>query len=203
MKLVSLKPIELKDFLMLLFVVIGGGIALIEYGCNARREFKKPLQQKQLEIYQEASSAAASLATIDPGSDDWKKSKTTFYRLYYGPMAMLEDFRHTEDSPRKKQEITVEQAMIVFHACLDDKQCLNACPGAEKCDYSKQTLENLSLGLAHTCRRSLGTDWGMDIKQLNGDYQKISQCYWNRLQNADIPDAIKFAPTACQPPDYK
>jgi hypothetical protein len=92
MKIVSLKPIELKDVLTLVFVVVGGGIALIEYGCNARREFKKPLQQKQLELYQEASSVVAKLATLEPSSDDWKKSKNDFYRLYYGPMAMLEDF---------------------------------------------------------------------------------------------------------------
>jgi hypothetical protein len=52
--------------------------------------------------------------------------------------------------------------MIAFKICLDDKGCVGT-----------DEMRDLSLGLAHTCRISLGSSWGFKARQLEGKYQKI------------------------------
>lgn len=44
----------------------------------------------------DASSAAVNLATISTADPEWKKAKMEFLRLYlyYGPLAMVEDYQH-------------------------------------------------------------------------------------------------------------
>src|SRR5262249_6901884 len=143
MPFLTRKPIELKDCLTLLFAIIGGVVALAEYDCNAHRDFVKPLQQKQLELYEDATGAVASLATLPSHTKEWDSASNEFFRLYYGPMATLEEFKHTTD----EHVITVEEAMMVVRTCLDDAGCRE----------QKGVLQKLALGLAHTCRRSLGS----------------------------------------------
>jgi hypothetical protein len=57
-------------------------------------------------------------------------------------------------------------AMIIFKSCLDNRG-------------DEGTLRDLSLALAHTCRRSLGESWGYTVQQLAGDYQRLARNYWN------------------------
>lgn len=153
--------IPLKDALTIFFVVIGGIVGLYQYYSTSRNEFLKPIREEQLKLYEEASSAAALLATTSKDSDDWKKAKVEFYRLYYGPLAMVENYHHTRTGA-DADEITVERAMIAFERELSREG--GPKPGA---------LENLSLALAHTCRVSLGSSWGFHAEQLRGDYQNL------------------------------
>ena len=161
MHLIELKPVELKDALTLLAAVVAVAIGLFQYYHTSRGEFLKPIREKQLQLYVDASAAAATLATAPQDSDEWKKANFDFLRLYYGPLAMFEDYRHQQTSQNPDQ-VTVEQAMIAFKKCLDDPSCSGS-----------NDMYNLSLALAHTCRVSLGTSWGFEAKQLEGDYQRM------------------------------
>jgi hypothetical protein len=160
-KLIDWSAIPLKDAVTIFFAVIGGIVGLWQYSSTSRNEFLKPIREEQLKLYEEASSAAALLATAPKDSDEWKKAYIDFYRLYYGPLAMVENYRHTTTEP-DANEITVERAMIAFEMELSRK------PGPDA-----GTLQNLSLALAHTCRVSLGSSWGFHAEQLRGDYQNL------------------------------
>jgi hypothetical protein len=56
----------------------------------------------------------------------------------------------------------VELAMIVFKSCLDEPHGIGS---AE--------MRNRSLALAHMCRSSLGSSWGFETKQLEGDDSRL------------------------------
>ena len=84
---------------------------------DARREFMKPLQEQLLKLSMEASSAAATLATTK-NTNERANAVNTFWRLYQGPLIMVED----------KQ---LSAAMVRFGHCLD---------GSEQCD--KTTMES-------------------------------------------------------------
>lgn len=120
----------------------GGGVW--QNRLTSLREFIKPVREAQLKLYQEASSAAAQIATLQQGSPDWIKARQEFLRLYYGPLAIVESFDHATDS---RERLTVEHAMIIFKSCLDDEK---------QCNELGANLYDLSLALAHSCRESLG-----------------------------------------------
>ena len=156
----------LKDFGGPLIAAAAVAVGLSQYAITAKRDFVQPLRSAQLARYQEASSAAARLATLPRDSKEWSDSRDDFLRLYYGPLAMVEDFEaSTED------RLTVELAMIIFRSCLDDEQ---------KCTKNGANLRDLSLALAHACRESLGESWGYELPQLKGEYQKMAKAYWEK-----------------------
>jgi hypothetical protein len=142
---------ELKDILTIGVGTIALGIGLVQYHYTSRNEFLKPIRETQLKLYVDASSAAASLATLPENSKEWNDASADFLRLFYGPMAIVENFEPSES-------ITVEQAMVAFKECLGDAAC---------------NKRKYALALAHTCRVSLGTSWGFDDKELEGKYQNL------------------------------
>jgi hypothetical protein len=160
--LIHFAPIPAKDALTLVLASVAVVIGLLQYHYTSRSEFLKPVRETQLQLYVEASSAAATLATAPRSSEEWRKANLDFLRLYFGPLAMVEDYRHTVQGDDKNQNVTVEQAMMAFKGCLDDPSCV----GSWK-------MNQLSLALAHTCRVSLGSSWGFMAAQLQGDYQKV------------------------------
>jgi hypothetical protein len=162
--------VEAKDVLTLVVAIAGFTVGLCQYRSTSRAEFLKPIRQAQLDLYQQASSAAARLATLPSADPEWKVAKNDFLRLYYGPLAIVEDYRRGEPSDDKT--VTVEQAMIAFNMCLDDTKCVGS-----------GELMDLSLGLAHTCRISLGKSWGFKADQLSGDYQKRVEEYLDRMKH--------------------
>jgi hypothetical protein len=111
----------------------------------------------------DVSSAAANLASISTADPEWKKAKMEFLRLYlyYGPLAMVGDYQH-ELKEGEAPRITVQRAMIAFNSCLQDQSCVGS-----------MEMTDLSLAVAHTCRGSLASSWGLEISQLQGDYQKL------------------------------
>lgn len=157
--LIKFAPVEIKDAITIFFAVVAGTVALIQYIQTSHNEFLKPIREEQLKLYEEAASSAAILATQPKDSEVWKKANVDFLRLYWGPLAMVEDYKHGV-AKKNDREITVEMAMIAFKKQLD-------------ANADSATLQNFSLALAHTCRVSLGTSWGVKAKQLRGDYQKI------------------------------
>lgn len=157
--------LEFKDALGPLVALIAVAAGILQYRSTTNSDFLKPVREAQLKLYQEASDSVARVATLSQESPEWEKSRDDFLRLFYGPLAIVEDFDHSgsEDPER----VTVEEAMIAFKSCLDDSTCRGHAP----------TMQNLSLALAHTCRVSLGKSWGYDVKQLRGDYQKLIRDY--------------------------
>ena len=109
-----------------------------QFANSAEREFTKPLREVQLDLYREASSAVATLATeLDTNSQRWKDGKADFLRLYFGPLAMLESDE-------------VARVMIKIKHGLD-------------AGVRGNKLENLSLELARTCRESAAADWKVSL----------------------------------------
>jgi hypothetical protein len=100
---------------------------------SAQREFMKPLIEKQQALYFEASNAAATIAS---SSDDRERSKArdTFWRLYWGPLVMVESTQ-------------VSRAMKSFGSCLGRVQC--------KADE----IKNRSLALASALEASMLKTW--------------------------------------------
>ena len=92
----------------------------------AERAFMRPVIERQMNIYFDASAAAATLASSQ-NPDEQKKARDDFLRLFWGPLVMLE-------SPE------VTHAMNEFKRCLD-RNC--------------GELQDLSLALASTFQSDL------------------------------------------------
>jgi hypothetical protein len=153
-----------KDVLTLAVAIVGLTLGLIQYHVTSRAEFLRPIRQAQLDLYQQASTAAARLSTLPRDGDAWKGARDDFLKLYYGPLAIVEDYSHGPSVGNGT--VTVEQAMIAFKMCLDDPGCAGS-----------REMKELSLGLAHTLRVSLGSSWGFKAVQLTGDYQDLIKKY--------------------------
>jgi hypothetical protein len=160
---ITFGAVPFKDLIAPLVAIAAVTAGLVQYWLTSKREFIKPLREAQLKLYQEASSAAARVALLPRDSSNWRDSRNEFLRLYYGPLAMLEDFDHTGSD-----RLTVERAMMIFKSCLDRE---------EKSPPQDSSLKDLSLALAHTCRESLGKSWGRKLKELSGSYQRIALEY--------------------------
>lgn len=108
----------------------------------AKFEAQKPFYQRQLELCDQASSAAAILATPKvQAASDLQKAKGDFWKLYWGPLGIVEDAGG------------VESAMKTFGDCLNGR--------------CAQDIEHLSLDLAHVCRALVAQSW--NIVLLNSD----------------------------------
>ena len=110
--------LALKDLIGPGIAVIALAIGLLQYRSTSHTEFIKPLREMQLRLYQEASSAAAQIVSLQPQSPEWTKAKQNFLTLYYGPMAILEEFDHAAGGG--DEHLSVEEAMILFKSCMDD-----------------------------------------------------------------------------------
>jgi hypothetical protein len=107
--------LELKDVLGPLVGLVVLAVGLLQYRSTTYKDFIRPVREAQLKLYQEASSAAAMTALRSGDTADGKKSREDFLRLYYGPLAIVENFDHT--AAAAKDKLTVEKAMIIFK-CL-------------------------------------------------------------------------------------
>ena len=131
-----------------LFVLIVGGVfALWRYYDFTENDFKRPFWEKQIELYVQASGAASTLATAERGTN-WDKARATFWKLYYGPLSIV------EDEP-------VERAMVKFGKKLKEFEAGNG---------PRSKLQNESLSLSHTIRESIGRDWKTKLGELKGKY---------------------------------
>lgn len=173
--------LKLKDIIGPIVAAVAVIAGILQYRSTSQSEFIKPVREAQLKLYEEASSAAAQIAILKRDTPEWTKSHQSFLTLYYGPLAMVEDFDHDQtkieakannDLNHRNSKLTVERAMILFKSCMDDEK---------RCTDLGTNLNELSLALAHTCRASLGRSWGYDLKQLEGDYQKIALDYQTKL----------------------
>jgi hypothetical protein len=126
-------------------VVALGGLALgvANYLATVRRdaetrslEARKQYLTRQLDLYTDATRAAAKLATARPDSAEYLAARARFWELYWGELSMVENRQ-------------VEAAMKQMGDCLN-----GTCVGCS-------SLARCSLDLAHACRRSLADSWGI------------------------------------------
>ena len=99
-----------------------------------RVEATRPFLERQLNLYTEATRAAAILATSD-NVDELESARKKFWSLYWGELALVEDKR-------------VEAAMVEMGRALE-------------AGGKGQQLQRHSLALAHACRDSLAESWGV------------------------------------------
>ena len=138
------------SFLTFALALIGLPIGLWQYFEKAENEYKKPLWEKQLNYYLEATRAAASIAVLlneetDTSKVEWQKERVRFWQLYYGELVVVED-------PE------VSKAMVAFGKCLRQYEL-------SQCD--QKTLKQLSLDLAQACRTSVGKSWKEPLGKLD------------------------------------
>jgi hypothetical protein len=100
----------------------------------ARREFMKPLLEKQQDLYFEAATVAAVIASTNDVAER-RKAEARFWVLFWGPLVMVE----SQD---------VSGAMKALGRCLN---------GEEKCNA--ELLKNRSLALASTLETSMLKTW--------------------------------------------
>jgi hypothetical protein len=99
-----------------------------------QREFMKPLLDKQQQLYFEAATAAAIIAS-SPDGPERRQAIDKFWMLYWGPLVMVESKE-------------VSNAMTTFKRCLT---------GEDKC--SDADVKNRSLALASTLEASILKTW--------------------------------------------
>ncbi len=101
--------------------------------------FQNSFWTKQLELYLKASTFAAELTQYPFNSSEYKRARTEFYTLFWGPMSIVED-------------VPVKKAMEAFSA-----QLLAFENGQSAADLN--TLQQKSFQLARKCRESSIKRW--------------------------------------------
>src|ERR1041385_7212064 len=138
------------SLLTFLLASIGVPIGLWQYFEKAESEYKRPLWEKQLNYYFEATHAAATLAVLrneeaETSQVEWQKARIRFWELYYGESLVVED-------------PAVSQAMVDFGKCLREYD-LNRC--------DQKQLKQLSINLALVCRDSIGKSWKQPMEVIS------------------------------------
>lgn len=136
------KLVRMLPLVTVLLAIASFWFGVFQFYSEREKEFKKPLWEKQLEVYLEATKATATLATFirekeGESQKEWEKARIRFWQLYYGELAVVED---------KK----VSQAIVEFGKCLREYKY-------GECDQKK--LVTISLNLAQLCRDSVGESW--------------------------------------------
>jgi hypothetical protein len=124
--------------------VVGGGLwALFQYmqarkseGQTAKLTAKQPFLMKRLELYTDAASCAAAIATSADKLEIEMQTRK-FWDMYWGPMAIVEDEK-------------VEKSMVAFGKALQQS-------------VSPDILKIAAIQLAHSCRDSLAQSWEVDV----------------------------------------
>jgi hypothetical protein len=111
-----------------------------------RIEATRPFLERQLELYSEASRAAASIASGDPTVK--AEAIVRFRMLYCGELAMVEDRG-------------VETAMKAFSDALRE-------------GLTDEDLGEYSVNLAHACRESLAKSWNTKAWQSHYEHPPTS-----------------------------
>ena len=101
---------------------------------NRRIEATKPFLERQLKLYTEASAVVATIGT-STNKTEVEVATDRFWKLYWGELALVENN-------------AVEEAMAAFGKSLQEGD-------------SQSQLKHLSLVLAHQCRESLDSSWGV------------------------------------------
>ena len=136
--------------------LVGGVISFFvqqaDQALTRERESRKAFLEKQLETYSIAVKTVSEIAlypTKNSNRERYLRNLETFWELYFGRLAMVEDRR-------------VERVMKTFGDLLQVE-------GGTPRPACRNIKRDISLTLAHCARKSLGEGWGVDLRSQN-DY---------------------------------
>ncbi|MGB8817120.1 MAG: hypothetical protein WCC66_04275 [Rhizobiaceae bacterium] len=118
-----------------------------QYNATTRQKNLEPFLKTQLEFTLKATDSLASLAVeTDPAK--WEESRKTFWKLYWGSLAIVEDKE-------------VEKAMVRAGALVPKLPVASPV-------LPMTSLNTASLDLAHKARALILNSWGAELPPLDG-----------------------------------
>ena len=130
-----------------LLTLLTAGAGIWQFTAQQQQANRQPFLQKQLELCFQAAETAGRLASeTDPA--EWEKVRVTFWRLYWGPLSVVEDR-------------AVESAMVELGRLVPDHAV--AAP-----QLPMSALGAPSYKLAHAVRDLVLTSWEVDLPALKG-----------------------------------
>jgi hypothetical protein len=122
-------------------------VGIVTLALQQRQANRRPFLEKQLQLCFEATDAAASLATeTDPTK--WEQARLTFWRLYWGPLSIVED-------------AGVEEAMVALGEIIPKEP-------SPPPSFPRSTLAVRSYHLAHAARNVILPKWRVNLGELSG-----------------------------------
>ena len=118
------------------------------YGDKKEQSNKEPFLKEQLRLCFRASELAATL-TSETCTKKWEEARQEFWRLYYGPLCIVED-------------PDVARAMVN----LSDKIPRPEHPRPDQLPIADVELRRASINLAHAARRLILAAWDVKLAPL-------------------------------------
>jgi hypothetical protein len=139
------------------FKILAGGGALLtalwgiwQYADTAQREAIKPFLELRLKNCTEASNAAALIAQ-PAGAKDQVEQQANFWRLYWGPLAIVENQ-------------VVEERMVEFGRLLQTSSYANELQAGHEVDPAALSeLRQGALKISHACRSMISEDFALRL----------------------------------------
>jgi hypothetical protein len=122
------------DIIVKSILLIAGIWAVYKYKDTVHREFRKPLWDKQIEVYSDICEIAATLATVHHKTSEYSQARERFLRLYYGLSILVDDN-------------IVEERLLEFRKLLHSD------------DRRRRDLRAACVDLTEACRVSLTQSW--------------------------------------------
>ncbi|WP_316168351.1 MULTISPECIES: hypothetical protein [unclassified Bradyrhizobium] len=140
-----------------LFKIVAGGGALLtalwgvwQYADTAQREAIKPFLEQRLKRCTEASNAAALIAQ-PAGAKDQVEQQAIFWRLYWGPLAIVENQ-------------VVEERMVDFGRLLQTSNYAIQLQAGHEIDSAiLSELRQGALRISHACRSMISEDFALRL----------------------------------------
>ncbi|MFY9626430.1 MAG: hypothetical protein WAL40_07560 [Rhodoplanes sp.] len=133
-----------------LLTLLTAMVGIWQFTAQQQQANRQPFLQKQLELCFQATETAGRLASeTDP--IEWEKARVTFWRLYWGPLSIVEDR-------------AVETAMVKLGQLVPK----------EKASAPKLPMHSLgvpSYQLAHAVRQLVLASWNVDLPPLHEQRQ--------------------------------
>jgi hypothetical protein len=126
-------------------------IGIWQFTAQQRQANRLPFLQRQLELCFQGTETASRLAT-ETNLAEWEKTRVMFWRLYWGPLSVVEDR-------------AVESAMVALGKLIPEK------PDAS-IQLPMTALGKPSYQLAHAARDLVLTSWNVDLPALQGQRQQ-------------------------------
>jgi hypothetical protein len=113
-------------------------------------EYKKQFWEKQLDFFAEACQATGTITYAPVDSPEFKQASAKFEELFWGRLAIVESDH-------------VAGQMVAFRGALPN--LLSAKSDEEKA-AARETLQNISLELAHQCRQTVADSFQVKLSPL-------------------------------------
>jgi hypothetical protein len=126
-------------------------VGIWQFTAQQQQANRQPFLQKQLELCFQATEVAGRLASeSDPV--EWEKARVTFWRLYWGPLSIVEDRG-------------VERAMVALARLVPKDKVTPA-------ELPMSSLGEPSYNLAHSVRKLILANWKVDLPPLQDERQQ-------------------------------